>query len=113
VAFAYLQRNGGAARSEERRHSRDTTVGAAPIPISCSHECGAIMQTESMYDGQITYDFNEFCKDYGHPTGRMFTFEVTHNAVTYVYADVIGTVRDGEVVFCLNGSDLVDTRKAH
>jgi hypothetical protein len=30
-----------------------------------------------------------------------------------VYADVIGTVRDGEVVFCLNGSDLVDTRKAH
>jgi hypothetical protein len=71
------------------------------------------MQTGSMDDGQITYDFNEFCKDYGHPTGRLFTFEVTHNAVTYVYADVIGTVRGGEVVFCLNGSDLVDTRKAH
>ena len=43
----------------------------------------------------------------------MFTFEVTHNAVTSVYADVIGTVCDGEVVFCLNGDDLVQTRKAH
>jgi hypothetical protein len=85
-----------------------------PTPILIySREGGAIMQTESMDDGQITYDFNEFCKDYGHPTGRLFTFEVTHNAVTYVYADVIGTVCDGEVVFCLNGSDLVDTRKAH
>ena len=92
--------------------SSNTTIDADPIS-TCSHERGAIMQAESAYDGQITYDFNEFCKDYGHPTGRLFTFEVTHNAVTYVYADVIGTVRGGEVVFCLNGSDLVDTRKAH
>ena len=27
------------------------------------------MQTELMNDGQITYDFNEFCKDYGYLTG--------------------------------------------
>jgi hypothetical protein len=71
------------------------------------------MQAESRYDGQITYDFKEFCEDYGHPAGQMFTFEVTHNAVTYVYADVIGTIRGSEVVFCLNVDDLVLTRKAH
>ena len=71
------------------------------------------MQAGTRYDGQIAYNFEEFCKDYGHPAGQMFTFEVTHKAVTYVYADVIGTVCDGEVVFCLNGDDLVLTRKAH
>ena len=71
------------------------------------------MQTESMYDGQITYDFKEFCDDYGHPAGQMFTFEVTHNSVTYVYADVIGIIRGGEVVFSLTEDDLVLTRKAH
>jgi hypothetical protein len=38
---------------------------------------------------------------------------VTHAAVTYIYADVIGTVRGSEVVFCLNADDLVLTRKAH
>jgi hypothetical protein len=72
-----------------------------------------MMQTGSLLDGQIAYDFDEFCSDYGHPSGQMFTFEVTHNAVTYVYADVVGTVRDGEVVFSLNEDDLVQTRKAH
>ena len=71
------------------------------------------MQTGSTYDGQITYDFKEFCDDYGHPAGQMFTFEVTHNAVTYVYADVVGTIRGGEVVFRLTKDDLVLTRKAH
>ena len=71
------------------------------------------MQTGSELDGQIAYDFEEFCEDYGHPSGQAFTFEVTHNAVTYVYADVIGTVRDGEVVFSLNEDDLVQMRKAH
>jgi hypothetical protein len=70
------------------------------------------MQTESMDDGQITYDFKEFCDDYGHPAGQMFTFEVTHNSVTYVYADVIGIIRGGEVVFSLTEDDLVLTRKA-
>jgi hypothetical protein len=72
-----------------------------------------MMQAGSEFDGQIAYDFDEFCSDYGHPAGQMFTFEVTHNATTYVYADVIGTIRDGEVVFHLNGDDLVLTRKAH
>jgi hypothetical protein len=71
------------------------------------------MQAGPEYDGQIAYDFEEFCEEHGHPAGRMFTFEVTHSAVTYVYADVVGTVRGGEVVFLLNGADLVLTRKAH
>jgi hypothetical protein len=78
-----------------------------------SYERGEIMQAETMCEGQIAYDFDEFCKDYGHPTGQMFTFEVTHSAVTYVYADVIGTIRGSEVVFSLNEDDLVQTRKAH
>ena len=64
-------------------------------------------------DGEITYDLDEFCKDYGHPAGQLFTFEVTCDAVTYVYARVVGTVRTGEVVFELSGDNLVCTRKAH
>ncbi|HTW72789.1 MAG TPA: hypothetical protein VMB73_21825 [Acetobacteraceae bacterium] len=64
-------------------------------------------------DGQIAYDLEEFCKDHGHPLGRSFTFEVTADAVTYVYADVVGIVRDGEVIFDLSPEDLVSTRKAH
>ena len=71
------------------------------------------MQTASEYDGQIAYDLEEFCKDYGHPSGQLFTFEVTCNAVTYVYANVAGTVHASKVVFDLIGDDLVDTRKAH
>jgi hypothetical protein len=71
------------------------------------------MQTASEHDGQIAYDLEEFCKDYGHPSGQLFTFEVTCNAVTYVYANVAGTVHASKVVFDLNGDDLVDTRKAH
>lgn len=64
-------------------------------------------------DGQIAYDLEEFCKDYGHPHGRWFTFEVTCDAVTYVYADIVGTVHAGRVVFELNSEDLVCMRKAH
>ncbi len=67
----------------------------------------------SDFDGQIVYDFEEFCNDYGDPYGRSFTFEVTCNAVTYVYADVMGTVAAGKVVFDLSGEDLVCVRKAH
>jgi hypothetical protein len=67
----------------------------------------------SDYDGQIAYDLDEFCKDYGHPQGRLFTFEVTCDAVTYVFEDVVGTVRAGEVIFELSRDDLVSTRKAH
>ncbi len=64
-------------------------------------------------DGQIAYDLEEFCEEYGHPRGRSFTFEVTCDAVTYVYADVVGTVCDGTVTFELISDDLVCTRKAH
>jgi hypothetical protein len=71
------------------------------------------MQGISGVDGGIAYDLEEFCNDYGHPTGQMFTLEVTHNAVTYVYADVIGTIHAGEVIFDLDDDDLVHTRKAH
>jgi hypothetical protein len=71
------------------------------------------MQAESDHVGQISYDYDEFCKDYGPPAGRLFTFEVTHAAVTYVYADVLGFVRGDEVIFWLAETDLVQTRKAH
>lgn len=64
-------------------------------------------------DGQIAYDLEEFCKDYGNPRGQLYTFEVTCDAVTYVYADVVGTVRAGEVIFELRSEDVVSTRKAH
>ena len=64
-------------------------------------------------DGQIAYDLDEFCKDYGDPEGQSFTFELTYKAVTYVYANVIGTVCAGEVIFELCDGDLVCTRKAH
>jgi hypothetical protein len=64
-------------------------------------------------DGQIAYNLVEFCNDYGNPYGRLFTFEVTCDAVTYVYADVVGTVRADKVIFELNREDLVCTRKAH
>ena len=66
----------------------------------------------SEVDGQIAYDLEEFCQNYGHPKGKSFTLEVTCDAVTYVYADLVGTVRAGEVIFELNSEDLVCTRKA-
>ena len=64
-------------------------------------------------DGQIAYDLEEFLNDYGDPCGRLFTFEVTSDAVTYVYADVVGTVHADQVIFELNSEDLVCTHKAH
>jgi hypothetical protein len=88
-------------------------TAAVPTKPASGQQRGAFMQAETKDDGLITYDFEEFCNDYGHPAGRLFTFEVTHAAVTYIYADVIGTVRGSEVVFCLNADDLVLTRKAH
>jgi hypothetical protein len=36
------------------------------------------MLTVSKHDGQIAFDLKEFCKNYGHPAGRVFNFEVTH-----------------------------------
>jgi hypothetical protein len=71
------------------------------------------MRTASDHDGQITYDLDEFCEDYGHPEGQLFTFEITCNAVTYVYANVAATVHASTVIFDLTGEDLVGTRKAH
>lgn len=71
------------------------------------------MQGWSELDGQVIYDFVEFCRDYGHPSGLSVTFEVTDNAVVYVYAGVIGEIADGKVVFDLNRDNLVNTRKAH
>ena len=64
-------------------------------------------------DGQIAYNLEEFCEEYGNPQGQLFTLEVTCDAMTYVYADIVGTVRAGEVLFDLNCEDLVSTRKAH
>jgi hypothetical protein len=43
----------------------------------------------SNVNGQIVYDPEEFYNDYGNPCGQSFTFEVTSDAVTYVYADVV------------------------
>ena len=67
----------------------------------------------SDFDGQIVYDFEEFCNDYGHPQGQSFTFEVTYDAITYVYAEVTGIVDADKVIFDLISEDLVCTRKAH
>ena len=67
----------------------------------------------SDFDGQIAYDLDEFCKDYGHPQGQLFTLEMTYDALTYVFSDIVGTVRAGEVIFELNNEDVVCTRKAH
>jgi hypothetical protein len=73
----------------------------------------AVMQVDSDHLGQISYDYDEFCRDYGPPAGRLFTFELTQGAITQVYADVIGCVEGDEVIFSLDESDLVQTRKAH
>ena len=71
------------------------------------------MRADAQVDGRITYDLDEFCDAHGHPAGRLFTLEVTQNAITYVYADVMATVCGDEVVFDLTGDDLVATRKAN
>jgi hypothetical protein len=71
------------------------------------------MRIELEQDGQVAYDLEEFCKDYGHPAGRLFTVEITCDSTTYVYTNVVGTVRASKVIFDLNGEDLVGTRKAH
>ena len=64
-------------------------------------------------EGEIRYELEEFCKHYGHPAGQLFTFEVTCAAITYVFADVAGRVRIGEVVFELSEDKLVHTRRTH
>ena len=64
--------------------------------MTCNRSGASVL---SDIDGQIAYDLEDFCKEYGHPSGRSFTFEVTCDAVTYVYADIVGMVHAG-------GSDL-------
>jgi hypothetical protein len=71
------------------------------------------MRGWSELDGQITYDLAEFCRDFGHPSGLSVTFEVTNNAVVYVYSGVIGEVSGDKVVFDLNRENLVDMRTVH
>ena len=71
------------------------------------------MRTTFEHNGQVAFDLEEFCRDYGHPAGQLFTFEITCNATTYVYANVAGTVRASKVIFELNGEDLVGTRKTY
>jgi hypothetical protein len=94
-----------------------TTSRRVPSVLNHAHVTPRSQEPSMLADsdtvGQISYDYDEFCKDYGHPTGRVFTFEVTQGAVTYVYADVIGLVQGDEVIFSLDASDLVQTRKAH
>lgn len=67
----------------------------------------------SEVDGEIAHDLEEFLNDYRDPCGRPFIFEVTCNAVTYVYADILGTVLADQVIFELNSKDPVCTHKAH
>jgi hypothetical protein len=64
-------------------------------------------------DGQVAYDLDDFRRHHGDPTGQSFTFEITTNAITYVYANVTGTIRANKVVFDLYGDDLVDMQRAH
>lgn len=71
------------------------------------------MQEQLVADCQITFDFAEFCRDYGHPSGLLVTFEVTKDAIVYVYARVAGEVSGDQVVFGLNRENLVDTRRLH
>jgi hypothetical protein len=71
------------------------------------------MRKELEPDGQIAYDLEEFCRDHGHPAGRLFTVEITRDSTKYVYTNVVGTVRASRVIFDLNGEDLVGTRKAN
>jgi hypothetical protein len=63
------------------------------------------MRTAEGEHGQIAFDLEEFCRDYGHPAGRLFTFEITCDAMTYVYANVAGRVRNRKVVFELSRDD--------
>ena len=71
------------------------------------------MRATSEDHGQVACDFEEFCKDYGHPTDRLFTVEITCNSVAYVYAKIMGTFRASKVISGLNAEDPLGTRQAH
>jgi hypothetical protein len=71
------------------------------------------VRTADEHDGQVAYDLDDFRRHHGDPTGQAFTFEVTANAITYVYANVTGTIRANKVVFDLYCDDLVEMQRAH
>jgi len=71
------------------------------------------VRTADEHDGQVAYDLDDFRRHHGDPTGQAFTFEVTTNAITYVYANVTGTIRADKVVFDLYCDDLVEMQRAH
>ena len=92
---------------EWRTHGqREPTIPSNSVDL-------ALGELAAVRDGQIAYELEEFRKDYGNPEGRLFTFELTYNGTTYVYANVAGDVRSGQVVFDFSGDDLVGTRKSH
>ena len=71
------------------------------------------MRTANEQDGQVAYDLDDFRQHHGDPMGQSFTFEITTNSITYVYANVTGTIRADKVVFDLYGEDLVEMQRAH
>ena len=73
----------------------------------------AARRNRNMPDGSITYDLEEFREEYGDPIGQLFTFEVTYNATTYTYADIVPEVEGGRVVFDLSEDDLVSASRHH
>jgi len=78
---------------------KDAPMNRAPKRRHSWHEVNRSMLCRAPdYVGQITYDLNEFHRDYGDPAGQLFTFEVTHSATTYVYANVAGEVCGGRSI---------------
>lgn len=100
-----LPANRPATQRNERVASAEATAADAGSRDETQHPSGI--------GGQIAYDLYEFCHDHGHPDGKLFTFEVTCHAITYVFANIAGTVHAQEVIFDLSSKNLICTRKAH
>src|SRR5215469_13269138 len=66
----------------------DALMKTAPKARMAPRKNRSVPCAASGYDGQIAYELDEFRKDYGNPAGRLFTFELTYNGTTYVYANV-------------------------
>jgi len=84
-----------------------------PLGGSGAQAAGIGVRIANKREGQITYDLEDFRRDHGDPTGRASTFEVTTNAVTYVYTNVTGTIHASNVIFDLYCDDLVQMQRAH
>jgi hypothetical protein len=74
---------------------------------------GAHMQVESRIHGVISYDLAEFLNEYGHPAGKTLRVEVTYNGTTYIYDEVVGEIRENEVVIELAAGKFVGERYLH